>query len=234
MHGSPFRINDVRFSWENPFIFYDFDKDNLSEMAIRLVDTPDFRPKDNSASKFDKMNPEHDIDFTKRIDYAAITWDLDNDNGQGNEFDFDMSLKFSGKGFDYSDQKHTFKNMRGLPEADKYFYDPRWRQNDELIYPDEKVSYNKIFNEGKWNYCWFVFDEDDDCNRWERVEFYEPRSYGKLVVKKVVLTKTSKPTRQVTGESSTSIIQVMAVCIFQPSMVGCICMVPNGVRGVWI
>ena len=180
MHGSPFRINDVRFSWENPFIFYDFDKDNLSEMAIRLVDTPDFRPKDNSASKFDKMNPEHDIDFTKRIDYAAITWDLDNDNGQGNEFDFDMSLKFSGKGFDYSDQKHTFKNMRGLPEADKYFYDPRWRQNDELIYPDEKVSYNKIFNEGKWNYCWFVFDEDDDCNRWERVEFYEPRSLWKI------------------------------------------------------
>jgi hypothetical protein len=184
MHGSPFRINDVRFSWENPFIFYDYDKDNLSEMAIRLVDTPDFRPKDNSASKFDKMNPEHDIDFTKRIDYAAITWDLDNDNGQGNEFDFDMSLKFSGKGFDYSDQKHTFKNMRGLPAADNFFYEPRWRQNVELIYTDQKVSYNKIFNEGKWNYCWFVFDEDDDCNRWERVEFFEPKDLWKIGMEK--------------------------------------------------
>jgi len=27
----------------------------------------------------------------------------------------------------------------------------------------------------EWDYCWFVFDEDDDCNRWERVEFYEPK-----------------------------------------------------------
>jgi len=180
MHASTFRINDVRYSWENPFIFYDYDNDNLSEMAIRLVDTPNFRPKNNSASKFDKLNSEHDIDFTKRIDYVGITWDLDNDNGQGNEFDFDMSLKFAGKGFDYSNQIHTFKNMRGLAAADKYFYDPRWRQNEQLIYPDEKVSYNKIFNEGKWDYCWFVFDEDDDCNRWERVEFYEPKDLWKI------------------------------------------------------
>ena len=182
MHGSTFRIGDLRYNWENPFIFYDFDKDNLSEMAIRLVDTPHFRPKpeEKSYNKFDAPDPEIDIQFTKSIDYAAITWDLDNDNGQGNEFDYDMSLKFSGKGFGYSDQVHKFKNMRGLAESDKLFYDARWRQNDELIYPDQHMAYHKIFEEAKWDYCWFVFDEDDDCNRWERVEFYEPKDLWKI------------------------------------------------------
>jgi len=186
MHGSTFRIEDLSYSWENPFIFFDPDKDNLSEMAIRLVDTPEFRPKPGEEENphFESVSPEYDIIFKKRIDYAAITWDLDNDNGQGNEFDFDMSLKFSGKGFGYEDQVHRFSNMRGLPDADKLFYDPRWRQNDILIYPDQKVAYNKIFREGKWNYCWFVFDEDDDCNRWERVEFYEPRDLWKIGMEK--------------------------------------------------
>jgi hypothetical protein len=182
MHGSSFRIDDLRYSWENPFIFYDYDKDNLSEMAIRLVDSPRFRPIPGNPkdARFENVNPEHDIQFTQKIDYAAITWDLDNDNGQGNEFDFDMSLKFSGKGFGYADQKHHFKNMKGLPEADKFFYDARWRQIDELIYPCEKVAYDMIFEKGEWDYCWFVFDEDDDCNRWERVEFYEPKDLWKI------------------------------------------------------
>lgn len=182
MHASSFRVEDVRFNWENPFIFYDPDNDGLSEMSIRLVDSPQFRPKKNekSVSKFDSISPEYDIAFEKKINWAAISWDLDNDNGQGNEFDFDMSFKFSGTGFDYSDQIHKFKNMRGLPSADKFFYDPRWRQNDELIYTDPKEAYNKIFEEGKWNYCGFVFDEDDDCNRWERVEFYDPKDLWKI------------------------------------------------------
>jgi len=186
MHASSFRMSDLRYSWENPFIFYDEDGDGLSEMSIRLVDTPQFRPKQGEKpnNSFDKINPEQDILFTHKVDWAAISWDLDNDNGPGNEFDFDISLKFSGPGFDYSDQVHKFKNMRGLPAADKFFYDPRWRQNDKLIYTDPKVAYSKIFKEGKWNYCWFVFDEDDDCNRWERVEFYEPKDLWKIGMEK--------------------------------------------------
>jgi len=182
MHGSTFRISDLKYSWENPFIFFDPDGDNLTEMAIRLVDTPEFRPKSGEKENmhFGQLNPDYDILFKKTIDYAAVTWDLDNDNGQGNEFDFDMSLKFSGPGFNYNDQQHKFKNMRGLPGADKFFYDPRWRQNDVLVYTDQNNAYYKIFNEGRWDYCWFVFDEDDDCNRWERVEFYEPESLWKI------------------------------------------------------
>jgi hypothetical protein len=33
-------MEDLRFNWENPFLFYDEDDDHLSEMAIRLVDSP--------------------------------------------------------------------------------------------------------------------------------------------------------------------------------------------------
>jgi len=175
MHASTFRIGDMRYSWENPFVFYDYDDDELTEMAIRLVDTPVFRPEKGQDENFAKENKDIDAIFKRKIDWVGIALDLDNDNGQGNEFDFDISLNFKGPGFDYSDQVHKYKSLKGLPGTDHFFYDSRWRQMDELIYPDENASWNLIFNKGIWNSCQIVFDEDDDCNRWERVEFYEPK-----------------------------------------------------------
>jgi hypothetical protein len=32
-----------------------------------------------------------------------------------------------------------------------------------------------VFNRGKWNEAWLVYDEDDDCERWERVELLDPK-----------------------------------------------------------
>jgi hypothetical protein len=175
MHASSFRINDLRFNWENPFIFYDTDGDKLSEMAIRLVDSPVFRdPSEPKKNNFHLIDTAYDVEFTKRIDYAAVTWDIDNDNSAGNEFDFDMSLLFRGKGFSYENQVHRYKHLRGLKAADSFFYDPRWRQIGELYYPDRDTAYSMIFRNGDWQQCRLVFDEDDDCNRWERVEFYDP------------------------------------------------------------
>lgn len=182
MHASSFNISNIQYSWENPFIFYDPDKDGLSEVSIRMVDTPYFLSKAEvpADSLSEYKSPSQDVIFSKRVNWVSVAWDLDNDNGQSNEFDFDMSLRFTGEGFDYSDQKHSFKNMRGLSATNSYMYDSRWRQNDTLIYTDQKLAYNKIFNAGKWNCCWLVFDEDDDCNRWERVEFYEPKDLWKM------------------------------------------------------
>jgi len=110
---------------------------------------------------------------------VGISWDLDNDNGQGNEFDYDMSLRFTGPGFDYSDQVHKYKSLKGLEAANKLMFDSRWRKMDELIYPGREEAWDLTFKNGKWNDCRFVFDEDDDCNRWERVEFYDPRNLFK-------------------------------------------------------
>ena len=40
IHTSTDQMKDLRLNWENPFLFYDPDRDGLSEMAIRIVDTP--------------------------------------------------------------------------------------------------------------------------------------------------------------------------------------------------
>ena len=164
IHETPEKINDLRLNWENPFLFYDPDNDGLTEMAIRMLDTPEHEIAGN----------QRNANLQGRIDWVSISLDMDNDNAPGNEFDFDMTLHFKGPGFDYMDQRHTNKNMRGLPEADTFFLDPRWRQLTELIYPGHDTAWDLVFNRGEWDEVWFTYDEDDDCNRWERVELYQP------------------------------------------------------------
>ncbi|NQT24209.1 hypothetical protein HQ585_02530 [candidate division KSB1 bacterium] len=181
IHAPTFAMDDVRYSWENPFLFYDEDEDGLSEMAIRFIDTPIIddtileMPEEGQTANLPRgVNP------SKKINWVSIGLDLDNDSSPANEFDFDMSLRYSGPGFPYEDQIHTFKSMRGLPEADQYFYDPRWRQVTELIYPDHEAAWDLIHQKGEWDQVWFVYDEDDDCHRWERVEFYDPKNPFKI------------------------------------------------------
>ncbi len=168
VHAATNRMEDLRFNWENPFLFYDEDDDHLSEMAIRLVDSP--RTFQDAAKS---VNPET-IRFAGKMDWVSIAVDLDNDNGTGHEFDFDFTLGFRGEGFDYTDQKHDITNIRGLAAADSFFLDPRWRHLDELIYPGHDQAADLIFQKGKWDKVYFVYDEDDDCHRWERVEFLDP------------------------------------------------------------
>jgi hypothetical protein len=162
-HAATFNINDVRLSWENPFLFFDPDSDGLTEMALRALD----RPVDQSERY-----------VQGKISYIALTYDLDGDNNPGNEFDFDMSFRFTGAGFDYMNQVHKFNNVR-VEEADSFFTDVRWRKISELIYPDHDSAVNMTYNYTDWDEIYFVYDEDDDCERWERVEFYEPENIFK-------------------------------------------------------
>ncbi|RBQ07981.1 hypothetical protein DRW42_09800 [Pedobacter miscanthi] len=167
IHVATNTMKDLRLNWENPFLFYDPDKDGLSEMAVRLVDSPDI--------KLGEQKPGYyQVNEKGTIDWVSISIDSDNDNGPGNEFDFDFTINFRGKGFNYMDQVHKIKNMRGLPAADSLFLDPRWRQMNELIYADHDKALDLTFNKGKWSKVYFVYDEDDDCNRWERVELLDP------------------------------------------------------------
>ncbi len=170
MHTTTDKMNDVRLNWENPFLFYDPDHDGLTEMAIRLCDSP---PIVNDRTL---PNTPENMKLSGNIDWASLSFDLDNDNAVQNEFDLDMTIHFRGGGFNYMDQVHPFNNMRGLPAADTMFMDPRWRQISELIYPDHQSAWDLVFNRGKWKSVYFTFDEDDDCNRWERVELYEPKN----------------------------------------------------------
>jgi hypothetical protein len=168
VHAATNRMEDLRFNWENPFLFYDEDDDGLSEMAIRLVDSPRTF-QDSSRS----VNPEM-VRFSGKIDWVSIAVDLDNDNGTGHEFDFDFTLGFRGEGFSYEDQRHDISRVKGLAAADSFFLDARFRHLDELIYPGHDQATDLIFQKGKWEQVYFVYDEDDDCHRWERVEFLDP------------------------------------------------------------
>lgn len=168
VHAATNRIQDLRLNWENPFLFYDEDKDGLTEMAVRLANTPSYI-NDSTKKTFQQK-----LTFSGKIDWVSISVDLDNDNGPGNEFDFDFSLGFRGEGFDYTQERHAFPTMKGLSLADSFFLDPRWRHLEDLIYPDHSKALPMVFTKGKWDKVYFVYDEDDDCNRWERVEFYDP------------------------------------------------------------
>ena len=174
IHSSPQHINDLRLNWENPFLFFDPDHDGLTECAIRLLDRP----------TYGVTGDKYLTKLTGKIDYVTMAYDLDNDNSPGNPFDFDMTITFRGGGFDYMDQVHPFKNLRGLPAADQYFMDPRIRQLEEFIYPDHEKALDLVFNRGKWKEAWLVFDEDDDCERWERVELLDPKEPYTIGVKK--------------------------------------------------
>lgn len=168
IHVATYTMDNLKLNWENPFLFYDPDHDGLTEMAVRFVDNP----KRNKYSPDDKDT--QNVKMTGKINWVSIGVDMDNDNSPGNEFDLDMAINFRGPGFSYMDQVHQFKNMKGLAAADTFFLDSRWRKLDELIYPDHNSGLDLIFNRGKWDQVYFVYDEDDDCNRWERVEFYNP------------------------------------------------------------
>lgn len=162
VHASPEALNDVRLNWENPFLFIDTDKDGLTEMTVRLCD--------KGGSSDGGRNPDG------VIYWGAISVDLDNDNNPENPLDLDMTICYvSETGSSYLDYSHVYKKLRGLPEADGLFMDPRLRQNTELIFPKGDECFDYIFKKGKWDSVRFVYDEDGDCKRWERVELYEPR-----------------------------------------------------------
>ncbi|MCK5782671.1 MAG: hypothetical protein KAH10_08770 [Flavobacteriales bacterium] len=167
VHITSWNIENPQNNWENPFLYFDDDNDGLSEVVIRLVDEP-------IAINVDNDDPEK-WRFSNKITLAQMSFDMDNDNSPRNELDFDMSLGFMGKGFDYADQVNKFKSNPVAKGSDKYFKDKKLRNIDALVYPNHDTAYDLIFSRGDWDECWFVFDEDDDCHRWERVEFYQPK-----------------------------------------------------------
>ncbi len=161
IHRPPQSLPDPRLNWENPFAFYDFDNDGVSEMAMRWLDPVPNLDKDKT-------------NLSGVLSEAFVTFDLDNDSTQGNETDYDMSLRGAGgPGIPYRSMVHKYPALKGNPKFDGCFEWNNWRQIDELMYMPHDKSYAAFFNAG-WTTMYFVFDEDDDDHRWERVEMYYP------------------------------------------------------------
>ncbi|PYS68440.1 MAG: hypothetical protein DMF69_20220 [Acidobacteria bacterium] len=161
VHRPPQSLPDPRLNWENPFAFFDFDNDGVSEMAMRWLDP--VPPLEN-----DKTN------LTGVLNEAFVTFDLDNDSTKGNETDYDMSLRgVGGDGIPYRSMVHSYPALKGDPRFNDCFQWNNWRQIDELMYMPHEKSYDSFFSAG-WKTMYLVFDEDDDDHRWERVEMYYP------------------------------------------------------------
>jgi hypothetical protein len=161
VHRPPQSLPDPRLNWENPFAFYDFDNDGLSEMAMRWLDPVPPLEKDKT-------------NLSGVLSEAFVTFDIDNDSTKGNETDYDMSLRGAGgPGVPYRSMVHKYPALKGEPRFNDCFQWNNWRQIDELMYMPHDKSYDAFFTAG-WKTMSFVFDEDDDDHRWERVEMYYP------------------------------------------------------------
>ena len=162
VHRPPQSLPDARLNWENPFAFYDFDNDGVSEMAMRWLDP------------VPALDEKGMTNLSGVLSEAFATFDVDNDSTQGNETDYDMSLRGAGgPGIPYRSMVHKYPALKGNPKFDGCFEWNNWRQIDELMYMPHDKSYNAFFTAG-WTTMYFVFDEDDDDHRWERVEMYYP------------------------------------------------------------
>jgi hypothetical protein len=161
VHRPPQSLPDPRLNWENPFAFFDYDGDGVSEMAMRWLDP--VPPLDKGVTNLSGTLKE-----------AFVTFDLDNDSTKGNETDYDMSLRGAGgPGVPYRSMVHKYPALKGNPKFDACFQWNNWRRIDELMYMPHEKSYDAFFTAG-WTSLYFVFDEDDDDHRWERVEMYYP------------------------------------------------------------
>ena len=161
IHRPPQALPDPRLNWENPFAFYDTDGDGLTEMAMRWLDP--MTPVDKGLSPLSGV-----------LNEAFLTFDLDNDSGKGNEIDYDMTLRGTGgPGVPYRSMAQSYPALRGNPKFDRCFQWGNWRQVDQLFFMPHDKSYDAFFGAG-WKTTYFVYDEDDDDHRWERVEMYYP------------------------------------------------------------
>ena len=161
IHRPPQALPDPRLNWENPFAFYDTDGDGLTEMGMRWLDP--MPPVVNGKAPLSGV-----------LNEAFATFDLDNDSGKGNEIDYDMSLRGAGgPGVNYTSMATKYPALRGTPKFDRCFQWGNWRQIDELKYMPHDKSFDAFFTAG-WTSMYFVYDEDDDDHRWERVEMYYP------------------------------------------------------------
>lgn len=176
VHAATFNVEDLTLNWENPFLFYDPDNDGLTEYTIRFAEQPKNEQSDYELPvDGDFSEIKRNFDFKGNVNWAAISYDMDNDNGVEREFDFDFTVRFGGKGFNYSKKHRKHEaTLHGLKGLDSLFYDSRIRNVPYLVYANHEEAPALLFDKGEWESSMFIFDEDDDCQRWERVELYEP------------------------------------------------------------
>ncbi len=162
-HAPVWSVENPEFSWENPFLFYDFDNDGLSEMSIRVADDRKFKEEDRNKLAFDGI-----------VDEAWVSFDIDNDTGHDNEMDYDFTLYAAGgPGLNYEDQMHEMPWVKAPEWVLPYYRHSAWRLQTRFTYLHRQDAVKKLYS-ATWAKAFLTVDEDDDSHRWERVEIYYP------------------------------------------------------------
>ena len=162
-HAPIWSVENPKYTWENPFLFYDHDGDGLSEQSIRVADDRKFLKEERNRLEFDGI-----------VDEAWVSYDVDNDSGRDNETDYDFTLYVAGgTGLDYKDEVHEFPDVKAPDWVLPYYRHSKWRQQTQFIYLKRENAVNRL-HDAKWGRAFLTVDEDDDSHRWERVEIYYP------------------------------------------------------------
>jgi hypothetical protein len=160
-HAQVWSIVDSRYSWENPFHFFDPDGDGCSEVSVRVSD--ERIAAGNNRLRFDGI-----------VEEAWVSYDLDNDTGRDNQTDYDLTLYVGGSpGVDYNDQVQEFPGLRAPEWVLPYYRYPEWRTQTRFVYLNRDGAVARLFG-AQWARAYLTVDEDDDDHRWERVELYYP------------------------------------------------------------
>lgn len=154
-HAPQWSFSDPETNWENPFSFYDETGDGVSKLAIRWCAPV------NEKDGVTKIPP--------KVNMVQVAWDLDANSGYGYESSYDMSIAAFGAEIDISHMKQKLPNFKGNPKFDPFFQYNQWRRLDQLTRMDRDKGYGLAFST-PWKQYSFVFDEDADDQRWERVE----------------------------------------------------------------
>ena len=162
IHRPPQALPDPRLNWENPFAFYDTDGDGLTEMGMRWLDPqlPVVKGHGAAVGRAQRGVRSPSTSTTTRARATKSTTTC-------------RCAARAGPGVHYTSMATKYPALRGNPKFDRCFQWGNWRQIDELKYMPHDRSYDAFFTAG-WTTTYFVFDEDDDDHRWERVEMYYP------------------------------------------------------------
>lgn len=166
VHGSGFFLNtrihwgDVSLAWETPIAWYDFNHDGFTDMVMRIAD---------------EGYPTHDLQGqSARVHEAEFAFELNGELGRDKWHSLDCQLTYTAYWTPGLPLTNYVDDIKALP-APAYarkFFGSGWEQmgrESRRLYLPYLDGYKIATDFEGWVGAWWIWDEDDDDNRWEEM-----------------------------------------------------------------
>jgi hypothetical protein len=166
IHGSGFFLNtrihwgDVSLAWETPIAWYDFNHDGFTDMVMRIAD---------------EGYPTHDLQGQSgRVHEAEFAFELNGELGRDKWHSLDCQLTYTAYWTPGLPLTNYVDDINALP-APAYarkFFGSGWEQmgrESRRFYLPYLDGYKIATDFEEWVGAWWIWDEDDDDNRWEEM-----------------------------------------------------------------